>query len=591
MLPTDVIENDAVYEVNKALNSTGYLSPNIPTKNTEPSWDGEVILYSDAFDHKKENIVGKIRIQVKGTMDEEFPNGKIRFPVSVVDLNNYYKTGGVIYFVVHVNQDHSTKIYYETFTKVKLTSILSNCKEQKTKTIEFLPLPNDPLTVARIFFQFNIDSEKQYSYTEDNMLTFENNNDNISKISFTISCLGCNGNIGKALFSNEEVYLYGSTNENENIQIPFKMIPKDIIIGKTVNYRIYANGKLFYESYSIQESKHERIICIGNSLKLHINSLVESVNVKINLINTLNERIQDLDFLINVAYGKGFTINNSMFDMDIKDKLDLLKLRKQLKFLKNIKKLFGILHISNNIDITKLTKDDVNKLGELVTAFIDKKSLTFIHDIPEIIKYVIADMQILIFAKKYDKVENSYKLKDLFNSNLDFAYSTPKGFEQVTVYSVLKADDYNTFSNIDYCNIVDKYKKFYTKNKNLPQYANYNVLELLSAYDKSNNTTQLEVADKLTDWIIEVDPEGYSVYLLNKFQITKRKRKLNDEENEKLYELIETPNSAEEIKLGAYILLDNSIMAKRYFEKLSESQKEEFIKYPIYKRFGEKLLK
>lgn len=589
MLPTDVIENDAVYAVNKALNSTGYLSPNIPTKNTEPSWDGEVILYSDTFDHKKENIEGKIRIQVKGTMDEDLPNGKMKFSVSVIDLENYYKTGGVIFFVVHVNPDHSTKIYFETFTKVKLACILSGCKAQKTKVIEFSPLPENPLAVARIFSQFNIDCQKQYSFTEENMLTFENSNDSISKISFTVSCIGCNGNVEQALLSNE-IYLYGSPKENDKLQIPYKVIPRNIIVGKQAYYNIYANRKLFYKSYLIEESKCEKIVCIGQSFKMHINSFTRSITINIKLPNTLNERVYDLDFLINVAYGKGFIINNLSFDFDLCDRLDLSRLQQQFEFLKDVKQLFNVLHIKNDIDITKLTLDDIKKLDQLIAAFLRKKPISLSQAIPNIVKYRMSDIQILVIANKCDEENNTYRLEDLFGADLMFAYPTENGYERVTVFSALKAEDYVNIANIDYCNIIDAYNNAYRENRDLLKYANFNVLELLSAYDLSNNVDQLEAAEKLADWIIEKDIECPE-FLLNKLQIIKRRRGFNDEENRKLYELIENSANSDGIKLGAYILLDNRIMTRRYFDKLSADEKEEFMKYPIYKHFGERLLR
>lgn len=589
MLSTDVIERLAVNAVDKALTSTDYLSPKISTDNTEPSWDGEVILYSDASNHKKENIEGKFRVQVKGTMDEELPNGKIKFPVNVIDLKNYNKTGGAVYFVVHVNPDKTTKIYYETFTNVKLAIILPTCNCQQTKTIEFLPLPDDPIDIVRIFSQFVIDCRKQYSFTSDNMLTFDIKDESITKLSFQVSCIGCNGDIEQALLSNE-VYLYGSPKGNEHLQIPYKIIPREITIGKQFDFNVCANGKLFYTSYQIRTSKSVKSIFIGKSLKMHINSSDKKITVNICLPNTLSERIQDLDFLINVAMDKGFTINNTRFDLDISDSLDLSRLEQQLLFIIDIKKLFEILHVKNNIDITRLSTDDVNKLGQLITALVEKKKLSFQQDVPQIVRYVISGIQILIFAEKVAGEKNSYILKDLFNADLMFAYSTPNGFERVTIFSSLKAEDYNTFANVDYDKIVEMYSNIYAENQNLPQYANINVLELLSAYDVSNNPDQLEAARKLADWIIETDQSGCEAYLLNKLQIIKRRRKFSEDEIIKLSEIIEKPSSTEDLKLGAYILLDNGIMAKRYFEKLSNSQKEEFMKYPIYKRFGEKLL-
>lgn len=589
MLSKDVIERSAVWAVSNAINKTEYLCPNIPIGSTEPSWDGDVTIYSDAINHEKKNIKGKVKVQVKGTEKKELVNNDIKFSVEVSDLENYAKTGGVIYFVVYVKPNHNTKIYYQTLTPVKLACILSVCKSQKQKTLDFLPLPDDPIAITRLFIQFNMDSAKQYSFTEENMLTFNNEIDSLSKISLSVSSMGCNGSIEKALLSNE-VYLYGMLRENEKIQIPYKMIPKDIIIGKKYNLNIYANDKLFYRSYSVQTSKKKKIICIGNSFKICVYSISNIIKLDINLINTLNERIIDLEFLINIAYNKGFTIDIIKFDLDISEYLDVDRLEKQLKFLKDVKKLFKILHIKKNIDITKLTLNDVNRLNELIAVFVKNDKLTYKEKLTGIVKFSIQDINILLVVKEYDEKKYCYQLEDLFNSSLMFAYSTPNGYDQVTVYSVLCADLYNEISNIDYDNMIEKYKQVYSENKELTSYATNDLLKLLIAYDVSNNSEQLQAAEKLIDWIIEVDEKDSEINSLNKLQILKRKRKLNDIEIEELYNMVEKSDNATEIKLGAYILLENENMAKKKFALLSTDKQAEFVMYPIYKRFGKQLL-
>ena len=47
-----------------------HLSPEIPTNDKSPSFDEEIVIYSDS-NRKKENIVGSVAVQVKGTTVEK----------------------------------------------------------------------------------------------------------------------------------------------------------------------------------------------------------------------------------------------------------------------------------------------------------------------------------------------------------------------------------------------------------------------------------------------------------------------------------------------------------------------------------------
>ncbi len=78
------------------------------------------------------------------------------------------------------------------------------------------------------------------------------------------------------------------------------------------------------------------------------------------------------------------------------------------------------------------------------------------------------------------------------------------------------------------------------------------------------------------------DELPYDIRILNKLQVIKRQRTLDDKEKQELFHIIESSNSKEEILIGAYLLLDQQNMAKFHFEKLDKQFQKEFKKYPIY---------
>lgn len=65
-------------------------------------------------------------------------------------------------------------------------------------------------------------------------------------------------------------------------------------------------------------------------------------------------------------------------------------------------------------------------------------------------------------------------------------------------------------------------------------------------------------------------------------QCHKRRGNLSDQEIIKLTEISQDSHSSNVLLTGVYILLDNIRLAKIYLGKLSETERLEFKKYPIY---------
>ena len=73
-----------------------------------------------------------------------------------------------------------------------------------------------------------------------------------------------------------------------------------------------------------------------------------------------------------------------------------------------------------------------------------------------------------------------------------------------------------------------------------------------------------------------------NIRTINLLQTIKRERKLQDDEIELLYAIIEANKSMPSLLVGAYLLLDNHAAAQIYFTKLNENQQTAFYEYPIY---------
>ena len=70
--------------------------------------------------------------------------------------------------------------------------------------------------------------------------------------------------------------------------------------------------------------------------------------------------------------------------------------------------------------------------------------------------------------------------------------------------------------------------------------------------------------------------------MLNMLQVAKRKRELTLDEVRYLINLTESDTANREVKVGAYILLGNSIATQVHLEKMGKEEQQRFKEYPIY---------
>ena len=154
----------------------------------------------------------------------------------------------------------------------------------------------------------------------------------------------------------------------------------------------------------------------------------------------------------------------------------------------------------------------------------------------------------------------------------------------ISQYIILKKEDFYLVNNIKYNILLPSFKRIKKYSETIGS-INQFLLKMILAYDESQNEEILLIAKDFSEWICsEFNEEelSYSIKELNKLQVIKRLRKLNDEEKDKIYEILENKDINSEIRFGSYVLLEQKVAAKRYFEKLNEKSKKELINYPIY---------
>ncbi len=139
---SNAIETLAIGAVRESIVTTEILGQYIADNDKEPSWDGFIYVYKDK-NHRKDNLRGRVPVQVKGELNANQALSQISYAVEIADLLNYKTDGGVIFFVVYINHENPNqkKIYYASLTPVKIISYIKDAESQKTKTIKLKEFP------------------------------------------------------------------------------------------------------------------------------------------------------------------------------------------------------------------------------------------------------------------------------------------------------------------------------------------------------------------------------------------------------------------------------------------------------------------
>ena len=204
-----------------------------------------------------------------------------------------------------------------------------------------------------------------------------------------------------------------------------------------------------------------------------------------------------------------------------------------------------------------------------------------IQELPIVGNMKVGNLNIaLVCIKMEDEKYRLYNYFDKTNPLKIFHEDDLNGFP-MSPYIGMKKAEILMYSNISCENIYQSIVE--TQGDNNYFFAlNHLILELIEAYDNSGKIEIYELTLKILDWMIEKQPGSDNIYLINKFQLLKRRRELSMEEIEILLRF-----KNEEIDLmmltAICILMDNRTEAKLYYMRLEEDMQESFKELPIYR--------
>jgi len=273
--------------------------------------------------------------------------------------------------------------------------------------------------------------------------------------------------------------------------------------------------------------------------------------------------------------------------MPRKAKEKIEEFENNLEYCKSTEKIFNKFGLNKNYDLSKMTDQDKQINAMLIQCVVSGSPIKLDHiKRPLVRKVDFANSKIIIFFK-LTETENFYLIQDYFLSDVKIYVENINGEKELTSkYDIVSIDDFVEVANIRFEDITNSYKQLSSSSRF--DCAVGTLLRLLLAYDRSNSKRNdiYDAAKELSEWLYEESATSSistDIAYLNKLQVIKRKRKLNKEEKATLRTIASDKSQPIINKIGANLLLDKTKESEKLLDRLTDEEKENFKKFPIFK--------
>lgn len=565
------VEQKAINKIESLIDDIEYFLHKFKDMDKNISWDGTIEMYNGNPDIKQ-NYDYTIDVQAKGrtTHNKKF-NSKYRFPLDRADLENYLKKDGTILIACLFNTVGSDyKLYYANLLPYNIRALLKQYTSDKIK-IDMKEIKNSNQFEA-ICRNFKLDREVQKGIKA-NIFDGDNLSSKDGKVAQFYEWNKNSKNFNPQTLVGSWKYIYTLDENGYAIGVNYGML---FNLVESLNVTIYDKSKeIAFSDVKLETTVEGKKILFAKAFTMDF--IKNKFNIKI--CGTIYDRIKQLQFIDKIFLDKGFLVNDIDFNINIarteqsKFKKLLEKYNILLEFLKKHK-------ISKEINFDNWDDKDFNNLEYWINAIDNQKPITLNSEISLLGSINIKEIRLSIFATIRD--DGKFDVSSIWNNNIAKKYyfrygDTEDSIETNNFYLVLnsqayQSDDINFDEMKNYINNMvlsdDEYNLM-----------NFQLLEVLKAYDITQNKNLLDYAKYLANILLENDPDS-PVYYINYVQILKRENKVLDENYEKLLE-IKDKYSSIEIKICCNLLLENNCEANILTQRFDPETLEEFKKYPI----------
>lgn len=551
------------------------LRPEIPICDKGISFDGSIWVFSNSIE-KKEDLVGKVPIQLKATQVSRFSSRKRSFSMELADLRNYYNSEGILILVVEVKPTGQTKVFYKPLLTLDLANIIKKYGNQATRTIQLREI--EETNLYTVCWRFLVSKKLQPRILVENRpFSME------SFTKYSISSLTYNPRLHHQNIHEHEFDLYGVYNgttfplakmqiESLATQLNVEFTCKDLTFENEVTWegtdktvRLEVEGVFTLTFYGEKNYSFEY---------LHFNSLEKQLNA--------------IPFITSLLSGYTVKSKYGQFELD-----DSPILRQQYEeysryceFLRRTKLTYDILGIPQQFIFRTHDGDDLIHDLEILNLLILDNVVKGIDNkvANQLVNFPIGDQFILLYYSPANerKFCSAFKPEIAERQNM---YKDETTTFLCSTYMLLNVEKLPQTINFDeqlICESFDRISAHAFSCDTAYELTNQFCLKCIKTYDQSKDIRMLRIAEHIYN--IGFNNNVHDIPIrINRYQIQKRLHSfLPEKEKSELYQIKVTAKDNLEILFCTNVLLDNSFEAKHSFERMEPEMQQFYQSLPIF---------
>lgn len=590
------IETLGVSYLRTFIDKNDYLQTYFDENDKTPLWDGEIHVLKEPSE-RKSDILGKVPVQIKATTKNK---EKLQsFLLSLNDLKLYSKNGGLVLFVVWIDEKNELKeIYYKSLPPLSIKNLIRKSKKtlknrktnRQTVSIPIYPLAEND--VYSMLVGFINESRRQYSFATSGGLTISDiPKDKTLKFYY----------YGK---SPSEVFDYQEEHElftyledpNNGIEIPIENPIRIVETAEETDIVFSIGGYDFDKVIRHRFPSGKVELHIDSGFTISINEKTKQFSLNYLRPDNLFQAIKctkALQELQNIGFIK-MNDEQIYFDEQSLSKISSMNLNQHLDELLQIYSFMEKLGIEKEINLSLFDKQSQQNLYFLNKGLVLKDEVPSNYEESKLLHLRIANVHFLTLYS-FIKI-GSGKLVDIFSETPLCKKVEGEDTEYISIFEIFDPNDWLKVDNCNFDSVITSYKQIVDMNASYDG-ANETIIKIISAADLSKDENRKKVllgwAQKLSDWNISYFDEqreklnnsqiqAQKRAKINDLQIKVRKRKLNDIEIEILNDIFTNSIGDSEICFGISVLLNSKPQADYYWNKLDKRIQEGYKEYPIY---------
>jgi len=569
------IESLAVDALRKEAHKCGQLVDHFSEGDKGISWDGFIEVYEPTTvgDPRKEQYIGDIKVQIKGTEVEphnDFAEGHLKKSVEISHIRNYKKElRGTLYFVVQVKKTGESKIFFHVFLPVEIERALGKAGKKKSITIafrEFNPfefsfynmcltfLSDRKIQVGKRIFLVN-NTQEILGLERPKHITMLANLDAEGTLKFSPLHSNATGK-HRIYFKNGDSLAIAEVS--------------DIAISPQIPLTVLSDGSEMYNDARYAWTTSGKNIVFGNKITLTNNGIEYDAR------GSVKEAKVDIDFLLNIM-DKNLEIKHGNKQLIFAERVQLDEnfLKKLLEQRSWLEKVIGVLerfHVPLEVDLNMILEQKNSALNFLIGESQGVKVENNFYFTQ------IEDREIVFFVKTND--DGSLEVFNPFSNEInsvEFAYSVAgEKCPHSVCWFLFESEKVFDCWNFDSEAALDDIRRF-PINEEVARLIAERGLALLRHFDANPNREDVLALAEGLFYLLKSE-ENSVINTINYYQSIIRQRELNLDEKEEISALPEENIMARVCKS---VLLRNQYDFEKYYDQLTSEERETFASWPI----------